>query len=180
MTVAPGGNAPTMKRPAWVRLESGRYALAIVIAEAAQDSPGNSGGIHRAPSMVELLTKVSIHATNHVVFKRHAQPFCGRSILPCEIAVTVLLGRRSPVDVPQILIDISPGIIGDGEPSAWRITLSKNGRLGSDRDGWQVAALFGTHSTLLGIWARGANWRFCRRLDRGVRCERGLIDPRRR
>jgi hypothetical protein len=65
--------------------------LTIIVSKAAQDGPGNSGTIHCKPGMVELLSKVRIHAANHVILNRHSDPFGRGFVLPGKIAVCIPL-----------------------------------------------------------------------------------------
>src|SRR5262245_55590662 len=75
MAISTSRYASAVKRAAWMRFEPGRDALAIVIAEPTQDRPRDAGSIHRATSLVQLLTKIRIHPADHILSYGQAQPF---------------------------------------------------------------------------------------------------------
>src|SRR5439155_4150802 len=92
MTVAAGPGLAAVQGVAGPRLEARRNALAIVVAERAQDRPADAGGIHRSAGMVELLAEIRIHAADHVSRHRQTKALGRGRILPGEVAGRIPLG----------------------------------------------------------------------------------------
>ena len=64
-----------------------RNRLPVVIAEAACHARSKPGVVKRAKEAIESGFEASIHASDHVVLRRHAGFLCGLRILPCEIFI---------------------------------------------------------------------------------------------
>ena len=114
-------------QPRSVSTEAHRNAFKFGrVAERAQHRPVDSIAVHRAASVVELLAKISIHSTDHIVPHRHARAFRRGQIFPSKVSRGIRLDGRSLVHLPQIFIDFfhyadfaNPCLRGSGA-APWR------------------------------------------------------------
>src|ERR1700726_4879520 len=104
MTPAPRRAAAAMQRVADARLESGCEALAIIVAEPAQDRPLKSSCIHCVSGMIELLAKIRVHSADGVFRDRQSHALGRGRILPGELAGVVPLYWLALINLPQVLI----------------------------------------------------------------------------
>src|SRR5438445_269360 len=86
MTITAGAAATAVERIAGARLETGSEGLAIVVAERAQHRPLNAGFVHRAPGLIEPLTKLRIHPADDIILERQTHARSRGRILPGEVA----------------------------------------------------------------------------------------------
>src|SRR5262249_39157740 len=91
VTIAAGAAGAAVQRVADLGLEAGSEALAIIVAERAEDRPFDAVGVHRLAGMIELLAEFRVHAADHVIRQRHAYALGRRRILPGEVAGAVAL-----------------------------------------------------------------------------------------
>src|SRR5208337_3278553 len=105
MTIASGPVLSSMQRIAGACLETRRDALAVVVAERAQEGPADTGLIHRAAGVIKLFAEVGVHAADHICRHGKAEVLGGVRILPREIAAPVPLGGGALIYLPQIIVD---------------------------------------------------------------------------
>ena len=80
MAIPAGAPFSPVQRIAGAGMQPGGDALTIIVAKRAEQGPADSGGIHGAAGMVELLTKIRVHSADHVFRHGHAHTFGGGRI----------------------------------------------------------------------------------------------------
>src|SRR4051812_20105401 len=100
-----------MEGIAGMGLQTGGNVLAIVVAEAAQDGPAQSRGVHRKTCVIELLAECRIQAADYILLRAHVEPLRRGDILPGEIAVPIPLRRGPLIDLPKVLRDPVAGLL---------------------------------------------------------------------
>src|SRR6476646_2675702 len=81
----PAAPAPAMVGAVARSLVAACDRLPIVIPKCACDARHMPRIVHRAKRAIELQLEAGIHASNHVILKRHASFFCRDRILPGEV-----------------------------------------------------------------------------------------------